>query len=58
MALIENPNDEGQENDRPSEHIVSNNMASEISDNPGERSSNEAEVISEQEGILLTNIYV
>jgi len=50
VALIENPNDEGQENDRPSEHIVSNNMASEISDNPGERSSNEAEVISEHEG--------
>jgi len=51
VALIENPNDEGQENDRPSEYLENNNMAREISAIPGETSSNEAEVISgEHEG--------
>jgi len=52
VALTENPNDEGQENDRPLEHIESINVARE--------SSNEAEVISEHEGINYSsvNIYV
>jgi len=54
VALIENPNDEGQENDRQTDHI----MVGEISDSPEELSSNGAGLISEHEGILLTNIYM
>jgi len=50
VSLIENPNDKAEENDIPSDHIASNNMASENSDVPEERSSYEVEVNSEHEG--------